>query len=163
MCYRTNTRLTALAYNTQFCCDRHTDEVFDLEDFLPGAIFTSIPVSPSLKRKKRPTYRRICDRAALDDRIISWLQTSSEQDPLRGIRAMYDILSHKQRSKLVRAPAKSICTAAKLVELLEETEEWRGEWANSLLEVVVAYDRELAETKKKSAPVPIQKKSKSSI
>lgn len=157
--YDNNPTITALEFHTEWCCDRHVDEVFDLDDFLPSSIFTGNKDEPSLKRKKRPTYRRVCDRAELDTRIISWLQSASEQDPLRGVRAMYDILSHKQRTKLVRAPAKSIRSTSKLAEILEETAEWKGEWADSLLEVIIMYDADLA-AKKKAANVPAQKKSK---
>lgn len=74
-------------------------------------------------------YRNTKDRSALDSRLISWLQAATDNDPLQGVRATYDILSHAQRVKLVRAVPNSISSAATLVELLEETTEWGAEWA----------------------------------
>lgn len=65
----------ALAYNTQWCCDRHDDAVFNLEDFLSSSSYSEEPIKlpDTRKRKKRPKYRPTLDRPALDDRIIVWL------------------------------------------------------------------------------------------
>lgn len=78
-----------------------------------------------------------------------------------GSCAMYDILSFKQRSILVRAPEKSISSPSQIVRMLEETEEWGEEWANALFLLISEYDKELS-AQKKSQKVPPSKKKKTS-
>ncbi|KAF8232785.1 hypothetical protein L208DRAFT_1126894, partial [Tricholoma matsutake] len=75
--------------------------------------------------------------------LISWVKSAHENDPLCGVRAMYDILSHQQRIKLVRASMKSIQSSEDIVTLLEETNEWGKEWAGPLADLVMKYNEEL--------------------
>lgn len=56
---------------------------------------------------------------------------------------MYDILSDKQRVMLVRASPPTVQSPEKIVELLEESEEWCEEWGESLHEVISVYDQGL--------------------
>ncbi|KAF8233695.1 hypothetical protein L208DRAFT_1265478 [Tricholoma matsutake] len=122
---------------------------FNLTDFLPGLLF--VGELPATKpKRKRPTYRPTKDWPALDSRLVSWLKSVHENDPLRGVRAMYDILSHQKHVKLVRTSSKSIRSPEDIVTLLEETNEWGKEWAGPLAELVMTYNVELKATASKS-------------
>ena len=133
--------ISALDYTDEFCCDRHQDDVFDLNDHLPALTYEPVNTTV-MKRKARPIYRPKVDRLPLDSRIIAWLKSSSENDPLCGVRTMDGILSFRQRVKLVRATPDPVHSAGIIVNLLEETEEWGSEWGGSLAELISAYDRE---------------------
>jgi hypothetical protein len=78
--------ITALDYNTMFCCDHHDDDVFDLDDFLPGILYNGSSSTLSMKRKNPPRnkYHPTKERSALDNRIIKWLIKASKDDPLHG-------------------------------------------------------------------------------
>jgi hypothetical protein len=133
----------ALDFWTEFCCSHHSEVVFDIVKFLPSPLFE--PAAPTATKRKASTiYRPIPEREVLDQKVIEWLKISSENDPLRGVRTMYDILSIPARRKLVSAASGSICSREAIISLLEETPEWGVEWSASLLEVIVNYDNGLA-------------------
>jgi hypothetical protein len=99
--------------------------------------------STASKRKKRAVYRKPNEREGLDTAIVKWVRAVFENDPLRGTRTIYDILSYNQRLKLVCAPQDSVQTPEAITALLEESEEWAGEWAAPLYQVVKDYDLSL--------------------
>ncbi|KAF8055761.1 P-loop containing nucleoside triphosphate hydrolase protein [Lyophyllum atratum] len=143
---------TALDFTTEFCCG-HDDPSFRLQDFLPGLLFTAITIPTAIKRKARPKYRPVKERLELDTRIIAWLRDCHHNDALRGSRSMYDILSHKQRTTLVRAPRTSMTSPEAVTSLLNESKEWGVEWSLSLFKLLEAYDADLMASK-----APIRKK-----
>jgi hypothetical protein len=96
--------------------------------------------SAAPKRKKRAVYRKTNEREGLDEAIVKWVRSAFENDPLRGTRAIYDILTYSQRLKLVCAPPESVRTPEAVTALLEESEEWEREWAAPLCQVVRDYD-----------------------
>ena len=133
----------ALRYNTIFCCDRHGDNVFDLDDFVPGSVFNSF-ANTAVKCKDPPTaHSKNCpvkQRHMLDDHLIKWLITTTQSD---GSRAGCDILSDQNCSLLVRAPPNSLHSPSHITQLLDETAEWEKDWAALLLEVISMYDKQI--------------------
>jgi hypothetical protein len=158
--------ITALVYNTPFCCDRHDDDIFDLEDFLPGPLYTGNLFSSSVKRKKpapRKTYCPTVERPDLDKRLIKWLNEANENDHLRGFRATYDILSDHNRFLLGHASPKELKSPADITKLLGETAEWGSEWAALIFAEIRSYDKHLSEARdvrKEVSGVLVTKKAK---
>ena len=103
------------------------------------------------KRRKKNVYRENNKRESLDKKVINWLEEAVENDKLQGTRASYDILSYQQRVRLVCAPPDVVRSPAAIVALLEESEEWAEEWAQSLYAVVSAYDAEIIAEEGQSA------------
>ena len=144
--------------------------MFDLQDFLPGAIFVEPPPddatdTTSLKRKKpAKVYRPVKDRSPLDFRLIQFLEHEDASCPLRAFRPPYFILTDTQRMKLVRANPKEIKSAEDVQRILEESDQWRLKWAEKLYTVVMDYERDLAtikrRSKKRSVTVPHAKRLK---
>ena len=157
---------TALHFDTPFCCDRHEDDVFDLNDFLPSLLYTAALTTTLTKRKApapRVKRRMVKDRQALDLRLIQWLISASENDPLCGVRSVVDILSDHNRAMLICANPASLSSPHTITKLLDETEEWAEEWSAQLLGVIHQYDKELAASGVKDKTLqtrPSQKKSK---
>jgi hypothetical protein len=89
---------------------------------------------------KQKSYRAVKERAELDQCLIAWLTAAHENDPLRGVWAMYDILPHSNQVNLVRAKANSLRMLQSITELFEQTKEWEEEWAQSLFAVVMDYE-----------------------
>ena len=139
--------ITALDYNTMFCCDRHDDDIFDLDDFLPGTMYNGSSSILSTKRKNPPQnkYRPTKERSGLDNSLIKWLIQASEDDPLHGVQATYDILSDPNQSALVRTPFKQLQSPNDITKLFDEMEEWGNEWAALLFKEVQDYEKGLAD------------------
>ncbi|KAF8871179.1 P-loop containing nucleoside triphosphate hydrolase protein [Infundibulicybe gibba] len=145
----------ALDFHTEFCCDRHPDSPFDLQQMLPGSIFPGDPPPRPGKRKQPNTkYRPTHERSTLDLRIILWLESRVNANP-NCPRTTYDILTHQQRLTLVRTPATLIPSANSIVQLLGESDEWEANYATSLYKVFEDYASDLtkaaAEAKKEEA------------
>lgn len=138
----------ALDFCTEFCCSHHSDVVFDIQvaTFLPSPLF-QLGTPTATKRKAGAVYRPLPEREVLDRNVIQWLKSASENDPLRGVRTMYDILSIPARRKLVSAASGSVRSCEAIISLLEETPEWGEEWAASLLEVIKNFDHDIASQK----------------
>lgn len=133
----------ALEFTADFCCDYHEDSSFRLANFLPGPVFSDAMPAPPSKRKARLHYRPMKERCDLDSRLITWLRDQHRNNSQHKFRSMYDILSHKQRTTLVRAPKASLTSPDTVVKLLDESEEWRAMWSSPLFELVKSYDQEL--------------------
>jgi hypothetical protein len=136
----------ALDFWTEFCCSHHCEIMFDIAKFLLGPLF-ELAAPTATKRKAGTVYRPIPEREILDQNVIKWLKDSSENDPLRGVRTIYDILSIPARRKLVSAAPGSVRSSEAIISLLEETPEWGEEWSASLLEVIAKFDCDLASQK----------------
>ena len=136
----------ALDFWTEFCCTHHSDVVFNIAKFLPSPLFV-LAIAMVTKRKAGAVYRPLPEREVLDQNVIKWLKAASENDPLPGVRTMYDILSIPARRKLVSAASGSVRSCEEIISLLEETPEWGEEWAASLLEVIINFDRDVASQK----------------
>ncbi|KAG6905096.1 hypothetical protein DXG01_004885, partial [Tephrocybe rancida] len=138
--------LTTLEFHTDFCCDRHDDSVFDLADFLPGELYYGDPLADpneAVKLKWPHVYRKKKDQYALEDRILTWLQSAATATDQT--QAMYDILAFPQHQVLIRALFKTINTVSKMAAFLEETLKWEEEWGQSLFDVIEQYEGELME------------------
>ncbi|KAF8241150.1 hypothetical protein L208DRAFT_1464151 [Tricholoma matsutake] len=157
---------TALHFNTTFCCDRHKDDVFDLNDFLPSPLYTGTSMSTLTKRKAPAPHvkrRVVKDWQALDLHLIKWLTSASENDPLHGVQSVVDILSDHNRAMLICANPALLFSPCTITKLLDETQEWAEEWSALLLDVIRQYDNELAASgvnNKALQTQPSQKKSK---
>ena len=166
-CVHTDVCSEALHYNTTFCCDRHDDDVFDLDEFLPSPMYTSVLPTTLTKRKEPPAprvkKRLVKDRQALDRRLIQWLISASQDDHLCGVRAVVDILSDRNRSILVCAHPASLSSPDIITKLLDETGEWGEEWSAPLLDVIRQYDKDISSSVVKNKALqaqPSQKKVK---
>lgn len=100
----------ALHFITPHCCDRH-DDGFSLEAELPGFLYTGainiIPAQTKTQKRYRPTW----ERPALDELLITWVETEVQQDGL--LRSTYDILSRAQRDILQRTNYSSITSRSR--------------------------------------------------
>jgi len=130
--------------------------MFDLQDFIPGAIFIELPPdnatdTTSLKQKK-PTkvYHPVKDRPSLDFCLILFLECEDASYPLHAFRPPYFILSNTQHMKLVHANPKEIKSAEDVQHILEESDQWRLKWAEKLYTVVMDYEQDLATMKSRS-------------
>jgi hypothetical protein len=150
-----------------FCCDRHDDDVFDLNEFLPSPLYTDVPSTIGTKRKEPPTprvkKRVVKEREALDHRLIQWLTTASQNDHLRGVQAAVDILSDRNRAILVCTHPALLASPNAITKLLDETEEWQEEWSTLVFDVIRQYDKDIAAsgvTNRESKSGPAQKRVK---
>ncbi|KDR79157.1 hypothetical protein GALMADRAFT_63303 [Galerina marginata CBS 339.88] len=142
---------TAVKYTSQFCCDRH-DDGFDLQLFLPGTLYKitgekrkadSLADGPSTKLRPK------ADRIILDNKIIEWLKSEIEQDPIG--RPYYHILSDDQKKTLVRISSKDLQSSSTITNALDETEEWATQWASKLFVLIFEHDLATKEASKAKA------------
>ncbi|KAJ7208369.1 P-loop containing nucleoside triphosphate hydrolase protein [Mycena pura] len=157
----------ALQVSTAWCCDRPHPEnpslCFDKRDFFPGrfiyqesngAIYAGdtdeqdrLHLNPPKTKKRKakgPPNRKIVDRADLQARLRDWLWSAHANDALRGVRPASFILDGKGIKVLSAVHPDRMHSVSQVVSALDETQEWGQEWGDKVLEVISAYDAELA-------------------
>ncbi|KII90705.1 hypothetical protein PLICRDRAFT_106554 [Plicaturopsis crispa FD-325 SS-3] len=146
---------SALAFTNAWCCDRvHAGDIesskppFDLQSFFPSPLHTLLP-KEKVSRKRANKYRPVPEREVLEKLIRGWRSHAHQSDPLRFVRPATYILSNDSIKKLVMAPHSSLPSPTSLAVLLEETDEWKGEWADSLYIAISDYGKSI-ELEKKS-------------
>ncbi|KAF8169076.1 P-loop containing nucleoside triphosphate hydrolase protein, partial [Pholiota molesta] len=111
----------ALEYLHRFCCDRHNNG-FNLQEFLPGKIFMNeSPAEETKAPRVVTTYRPKTDRAALEKKVIEWMDFQAVNDP--GKRP------------------------AAIVDALDETDEWKQRWSQQLYDLIFEFDLALTTSK----------------
>jgi hypothetical protein len=130
----TNLLLIALVYVTDFCCDCHEDG-FKLQDYLPGFLYTGADAFISTGPKPANRYRPTWERQALDELLISWVQSHLDK-PNAVFRSSYDILSYSQREMLIKARYENITSPSVITQILNESPEWEALWAQGLYELI---------------------------
>ena len=88
-------------YTSEFCCDRH-DDGFDLQLFLPGALYKITGEKQKADSQANGTSAKLrpkADQIILDNKIIEWLKGKTTQDAISC--PYYHILSDDQKKTLV--------------------------------------------------------------
>ncbi|KAK1223963.1 hypothetical protein PQX77_013151 [Marasmius sp. AFHP31] len=136
---------TALSF-AHTCCHRH--EGFDLQKWVPGPVgFDSQEERAQnavvAQTRSRNHYRSpITDRDVLDKRLRLWRNAAAMND--EALRPEYYILSNKAIVEVARALPSKLRSTQDLQALLEESDSWKDEWAQSILDIVAQFDREKA-------------------
>ncbi|KAL0063541.1 hypothetical protein AAF712_009546 [Marasmius tenuissimus] len=139
--YLNDKSTSALDFNGSHCCHRHNNR-FNLQQLVPGSIWTSQtseaeqPTRPPPKKYNK--YRPTVERPLLDEKLRFWRRIASRNDTL--CRPEYHILGDEHIVEVARALPSKIQTPEALKMLLEETDEWRDEWGQEILNIVTAFD-----------------------
>lgn len=133
----------ALLHSTKFCCDRSCHNVdgepnFNLQDYLPGKIFTMALPSPDMAKTKQ-THNKFCptaERPFLEFRLLQWLKYEHSINPLHSAWPPHLILSQTQRMTLVCTHPTKIRSEHDITTILDESKEWADEWAAKVFAVI---------------------------
>ncbi|KAF8968077.1 hypothetical protein BDZ97DRAFT_1800730 [Flammula alnicola] len=160
--YLVDTSLDALRFTSLACCDRHPGTGFHVRRYFKGRLLYQDPntldlfygdvdepdhqkVMQPLKAKLKATTksRPTKNREELVARLHLWRLDASTKDSLASVRPASFIIDNKSIIKLSKINPTEI-TQERIVTELDETEEWRDEWAGKIFEVIQKYAKELA-------------------
>jgi len=137
-------------YTSEFCCDRH-DDGFDLQLFLPGALYKITGEKQKADSQANGTSAKLrpkADQIILDNKIIEWLKGKTTQDAISC--PYYHILSDDQKKTLVWIASKDLQSLSTITEALEETEEWGTQWAGKLFHLIFEHNMATKEAASKT-------------
>ena len=128
-------------YTVPFCCDRH-DDGFNLQDFLPAALYSVTEEAASAKTGQPRTIIRVkSKRVELEKQVIKWLNSKVAAEEYS--RPSYEILSANKMRDLLRLPSKNIVSANYIATSLGENQEWRDAYAGELYHLIYEFDLEI--------------------
>ncbi|KAJ7677144.1 P-loop containing nucleoside triphosphate hydrolase protein [Mycena olivaceomarginata] len=156
---------TALSID-KWCCDRpHLENPaihFDKRSFFPGrfiyedengAIYAGdvdendrVHLNSAKKRKhnsKSTPNRKVADRDPLQTALRSWVSTAHASDRLRAVRPASFILDPKAIKALAAVHPDRMKTVEHVAAAVEETNEWKTEWAEPILSIILEFDAAL--------------------
>ncbi|KZV61517.1 P-loop containing nucleoside triphosphate hydrolase protein [Peniophora sp. CONT] len=133
-----------------WCCSSkwHPDHCIYYQEWFTRAPITQkeidkLDTAAKLAKKavrRREKSRKVVDRKPLIEALLRWRSDQYEMHPLRGFRTEQDILSAQGLKDVARIAPTRLSTAV-VAELLKETDEWTREWAERLVQFVVAHDK----------------------
>jgi len=103
------------------------------------------------KRHAHTKVRGVKQREELVSRLLVWRTEAHTNDSLLAVRPLSHILNKKGIKMVMTIHPSEICDANRIVEALDETEEWSNEWSEIILNIIQTYDKEKQDTKKKAA------------
>ncbi|KAJ7697338.1 hypothetical protein B0H17DRAFT_1197391 [Mycena rosella] len=136
----------ALEFRGPWCCDStkaHPGSTFNLQKLFLGPIFVTPVTTETRKRKASNKYRPTGERPALTQLLVDWLSATHAKSPLRFVRPPSFILDDVAIAALSRALPSSLSSASSVTELLHQTPEWHGLWAESVCAIIAGYKPEV--------------------
>ncbi|KAF9525193.1 P-loop containing nucleoside triphosphate hydrolase protein [Crepidotus variabilis] len=171
---------SALLFTAQYCCDRHTENGFDLRNFFKGRllhrdsctqeVYYSDPNNFSLrhsagpqrqdKRKASTPIRPKVDRESLISHLRAWRYETHQNDHFKAIRPPSFFLDDKRLHRLAKFLPNEIVDAPHLTTILDETQEWQDTWGMDILGVIRNFDRRLAGLRRIEATLALGRQKK---
>lgn len=130
---------TALEFTSPWCCDQH-DNRFDIQQFLLRPLHTGNEPAPPKTKHKHTQNHPVKDRDAPAKCLYSWHRLAHSNDRLCAIRPPTFLLDDLSIKTLIKIHLDHIQSSANIISTLNETEEWRQEWAAKILQVILDYD-----------------------
>jgi len=148
----------ALLHSTKFCCDWSCHNVdgkpnFNLQDYLPGKIFTMALPSPDMAKTKqtRNKFRPTAEWPFLEFQLLQWLEYEHSIDPLRSARPPHLVLLQTQRMTLMRTHPTKIRSEHDITTILDESKEWADEQAAKVFAVIEKFKSDYSHSTEKQA------------
>ncbi|KAI9442063.1 P-loop containing nucleoside triphosphate hydrolase protein [Lactarius psammicola] len=167
--YLNDTSIDALQFTAGWCCNRHPGSSFNWQHFFKGRLLYQDPKSsrlyygdtndpereeilpPQRKKWKGSANLKVCaanERGPLVARLLAWRASAHSNDPLASLWPPTFIIDNSDIKVLAKLHPSNVTHPEQIVTTLDETEEWGDQWSSQVLEVIQAYDRELADCHK---------------
>jgi hypothetical protein len=143
--------IAAVKYTTKFCCDRHQNG-FNLQDFVPGTIFTGKDDKVPAEKKKRAVYRPVKDRVALEESIHTWRRHVHANDSVRMVMPARWIIDDGQIKTLAATLPSALSCPETITRILGKPSEWSKQYAHSLFNVIQKYEVISPSIRKRRSP-----------
>ena len=154
--------ISAFQFTNAWCCDRHPGSGFHIRHFFDGRLLYQdadtlnlyygsknesdrelVPLPTKGKRKLAKKSRNSKDRQELVARLFNWRYIESSNDVLAVVRPASFIIDNKNIIKLSSIHPSELTNEAQVVVALNESQEWKSEWAMKIFDVIQTYDKEL--------------------
>lgn len=133
----------AMKFTAPYCCDAH-DNGFNLQDFLPGPLWTadSASLDSHLAKSTQPS-RPSKQKKELTRKLHDWLFHTHNTNLFAFAQPMYTILADSQIKALVRPPAGTFTWIEEITAALDQGPEWETQWASKILGVITEFDSQV--------------------